>query len=290
MKLDLHYTGQARPGGNAVQTIAVTGGKGGSGKSSIAVNLAVALSGSGFNTILLDAALGMANIDAMLGLHSAGSLIDVMNGTCALEDILVDGPAGMRVLPGTSGSKYLAGLDASGCGRLVHAFSNLKGSIDALVIDTTSGISDSVSSFCRAASHVLVVASNEPAAIRDSMAQIRYLNESNAIAHFHVLANMVTAAREGKELFGKMLGMIGDDLAIKLSYAGHVPRDDFLASAVKQHGAVVTMYPGSGSAVAINNLAGRVAGWPRPCAPTGRIEFFVERILQQKNVEMEVQS
>jgi len=274
----------------SVQTIAVAGGKGGTGKTSIAVNLAMALTGYGANTMLLDAALGMANVDVMLGLQPAASLLDVMEGTCTLEDIVIDGPAGIRILPGASGCKYLSGLDAVGCGRLVHAFSNLKSRIDTLVIDTAAGISESAASFCRASNHVLVVTCNEPAAIRDTIAQIRYLHNTNAIAHFHVLANMVTDAREGDELFRKMLGMIGDDLEISLTYAGQIPRDDCLVKSVANHQAVVNMHPGSSSAVAINNLARRTIGWPRPTVPSGQLEFFVERTLQQNSVEMEVLS
>ena len=274
----------------AVQTIAVTSGKGGVGKTTIAINLALALAKAGHNTLLLDADLGMANIDELLGLNVNVNVLDVLKGNCSLEEILVEGPDGLLIVPAASGNKDLSELGAVECAGLVHAFSELKGRIDSLVIDTSGGISASVTSFCRASSQVLVVTDNEPASIRDCVAQIRYLNKTNAIAHFHVLANMVFTARDGSELFRRVLDLLGDDQDIVISYAGYVPRDDLLRKAVSGRQAVINVYPGSGSAVAINNLARRVIRWRRPGLPHGQLEFFVERMLQQNNVEREVLS
>lgn len=274
----------------AVRTIAVTSGKGGVGKTNIAMNLAVALAKAGHRTLLLDADLGMANIDELLGLNASVNLLDVLEGNCRLEDILIEGPEGLLIVPAASGNQYLSELGALECGGLIHAFSELKGRIDSLVIDTASGVSESVTSFCRASSQVLVVTDSEPASIRDCVAQIRHLNKTNAIAHFHVLANMVLTARDGSELFKRILELLGDEQNIVLSYAGFVPRDDLLRKAVSRRKAVICASPQSGSSVAINNLARRVLRWRRPDVPHGQLEFFVERILQQNHVEREVLS
>ena len=277
-------------GVSRIQTIAVTSGKGGVGKTNIATNLALALARSGRTTMLLDADLGMANVDALLGLHASANLMDVLNCECSLEEIIIEGPDGLLIVPAASGNKHLSELGALECGGIVHAFSELKHHIDTLVIDTATGISEIVTSFCRASNQVLVIAKNEPASIRDCVAQIRLLNNRNAIAHFHVLANMVSTAREGKDLYRKILELLGDDRHAVISYAGFVPCDDSLQKAVASRKAVIAAYPRSKSALAINALARRVTRWPRPGSPHGQLEFFVERILQQNNVEMEVLS
>jgi len=282
--------GKTATGSTAVQTIAVTSGKGGVGKTNIAVNLALALARAGHNTLLLDANLGMANIDELLGLQARVNLMDVLRGHCHLEEIVIEGPDGLLIVPAASGNRELSELGEVECGGLVHAFSELQGRIDSLVIDTSSGISGCVSSFCRASSQVLVVTNDEPTSIRDCVAQIRHLNKFNAIAHFHVLANMVVNASDGSELFKKILELLDDAQDIVISYAGFVPRDDYLRKAVCERRAVIDAFPRSGSAVAINNLARRVIRWRRPDSPHGQLEFFVERLFQQNNVEREVLS
>lgn len=273
-----------------IQTIAVTSGKGGVGKTNIATNLALALSRSGRTTMLLDADLSMANVDVLLGLQANANLMDVLACKCDLEEIIIEGPDGLLIIPAASGNKVLTELGALECGGIVHAFSELKQHIDTLVIDTATGVSEIVTSFCRASNHVLVIAKNEPASIRDCVAQIKLLNNRNAIAHFHVLANMVHTARDGLDLYSKILELLGDDHIAAISYAGFVPYDNSLHKAVTSHKAVIDAYPESKSALAINALARRAARWPRPGFPHGQLEFFVERILQQNNVETEVLS
>jgi len=146
-----------------VQVIAVTGGKGGTGKTNIAVNLSLALAANGYRTLLLDADLGMANVDVLLGLEAHSTFLDVLNGVCQLEDIILDGTDNLLVIPAASGLRQLANLGMNECAGLVRAFSDLKVPVDTLVIDTATGISEAVTSFCSAATEILVVVCNEPA-------------------------------------------------------------------------------------------------------------------------------
>ena len=174
-----------------VQVIAVTGGKGGTGKTSIAVNLAQALANSGRRTLLMDADLGMANVDVMLGLEARLTLFDVLYGQYRLEDILLNGTENLQIIPAASGVTQLANLGLQECAGLVRAFSDLNEPVETLVVDTATGISTSVTNFCSAANEVLVVTSNEPAALRDTAAQIRVLFAENGVTRFRILANMV---------------------------------------------------------------------------------------------------
>ncbi|MGB5539394.1 MAG: P-loop NTPase [Gammaproteobacteria bacterium] len=273
-----------------VQVIAFTGGKGGIGKSSIALNVAQALSSEGQRTLLLDADLGMANIDALLGLEVDYTLHDVLNGSKSLGDILTSGPGGLRLIPAASGEKQLAELGMNECTGLMRAFSDLDEPIDALVIDTATGISEIVTSFCRAATDIVVVVCNEPASIRDAVALIDTLYRAHGIARFHVLPNMVASATEAGELFAWLFGHFHDNHDMVLSCCGYVPRDECLQRAIAQRQTVLSAFPRSRSAMALNNLARQIMKWPRQRYAGGHLEFFVERLIQNENSDMEVRS
>jgi flagellar biosynthesis protein FlhG len=273
-----------------VQVIAFTGGKGGIGKSSIAVNVAQALSSEGQRTLLLDADLGMANIDALLGLDVDYTLYDVLNGSKALGDILMNGPGGLRLIPAASGEQQLAKLGVNECAGLMRAFSDLDEPIDALVIDTATGITEIVTSFCRAATDIVVVICNEPASIRDAAALIDTLYAEHGIARFHVLPNMVASAGEASELFKRLFEVFSDNHDMVLSCCGYVPRDEYLQHAVAQRQTVLSAFPRSRSAMALKNLARQIMKWPRQLHAGGHLEFFVERLIQNENRDMEVRS
>src|SRR6187549_2404309 len=150
-----------------VQVIAVTGGKGGVGKTSVAVNLAAALAEQGKRVLLLDGDLGLANVDVLLGLTPKHTLEHVLDGRCTLEEAVVQAPAGFSVIPGASGVSRMAELSTSEHLGLVQAFSHLTAGLDVLIVDTAAGISDSVRQFCQAAQHVLLVVRDEPASLTD---------------------------------------------------------------------------------------------------------------------------
>lgn len=279
------------PADNApVQVIAVTGGKGGTGKTSIAINLAQALANAGRRTLLLDADLGMANVDVLLGLEARHTLFDVLYGQCNLEDIIITGTENLQVIPAASGVTQLANLGLQECAGLVRAFSDLREPVDTLVVDTATGISTSVTNFCSAANEILVVTCNEPAALRDTVAQIRVLFSEYGVTRFRILANMVSTAHEGLELFHSILEQFTNILDFTLSYAGYIPADDQLRAAVALHQPVVNAFPRSRSAMAFNNLAIRVSHWPQSHLAGGHLEFFVERLIDNENIELEVMS
>jgi len=276
--------------GRPVQVIAVTGGKGGTGKTNIAVNLSLALAADGHRTLLLDADLGMANVDVLLGLEAHSTLQDVLNGACQLQDIILDGTDNLMVIPAASGLRQLANVGINECAGLVRAFSDLKAPVDTLVIDTASGISEVVTSFCSAATEIMVVVCNEPASLRDSAAQIRMLSAEFGISRFRILASMVKTAGEGNEVFKSIRDLTAADHSIICSYAGFIPFDENLRKAVSRHQAVVDAFPRSRAAMAFRNLARRVIALPRPDRAGGHLEFFVERLIQNENTNVEVLS
>ena len=290
VKLGWRHRPQVTGDHGPVRTVAVTSGKGGVGKTSIAVNLALALARDGERVMLLDAGLGMANVDAVLGLLAGASLQNVLHGEAQLEDIIIKGPGNLMVVPAASGIHCLSRMGTTECAGMVRAFSGLKHPIDTLVIDTASGISQCAASFCSASSEVLVVVDAGLTSLQDAIARIELLHSEHGITRFHVIANRVQTATEGDELFARMLGLLAGQHEVLVSYAGFVPYDAALQRAVLQHQAVVDAFPRSRSAMALRNLARRVVRWPRQNAPRGNLEFFIERLLQQNNVEMEVTS
>jgi len=273
-----------------VQVIAITGGKGGTGKTNIAVNLAQALAKEGKRTLLLDADLGMANVDVLLGLEPEHTLYEVMTGKCRLEDILLTCGDNLMVIPAASGIRQLAVMSRQECAGLVRAFSDLKDPIDTLIVDTATGISESAASFCQAANEILVVVCNEPTSIRDSVSQLRLFYSEYGITRFRILANMVNSASEANALFHNVMAHVADNHSLQISYAGYIPADENVRKAVRGHQAVVNAFPRSPAAMAVKKLARRIMEWPRPARAGGHVEFFVERLIDNENMEMEVMS
>jgi flagellar biosynthesis protein FlhG len=266
-----------------VQVIAISGGKGGVGKSNISVNLGVALAELRRRVVLLDADLGLANIDVLLGIKATHTLADVLAGTHSLRDVLVTGPSGLKIVPASSGVQRMASLTPAEHAGLIHAFNELSDQVDILLIDTAAGISDTVVSFVRAANEVIVVVCDEPSSITDAYALIKLLNKEYDLQRFRVVANMTRSNQEGLQLFNKLNGVCERFLDVTLQYLGHVPFDENVRKAVQKQKALVEFAPGSKAAVALRSLAKAVDQWPLPHGPNGRLEFFVERLLQAAN-------
>jgi flagellar biosynthesis protein FlhG len=271
-----------------VRVIAVTSGKGGVGKTNVSVNLCVALAATGKRVMLMDADLGLANVDVLLGLHPQFNLSHVLDGERTLEEIIVEGPEKIQIVPASSGTKRLAELSTVEHAGLIRAFSELGSDIDTLVVDTAAGIADSVISFSRAAQEVLVVVCDEPASITDAYALIKLLSREFGIQRFRILANMAHSAQEGRDLFSKISRVTDRYLDVTLDFLGAIPYDDYLRKAVRKQRAVVNAFPRSRSAMAFKNLAQRTDKWPLPTAAGGHLEFFVERLIQSRGAGLEM--
>ena len=264
-----------------VQVIAITGGKGGVGKSNVSVNLAIALAEMGRRVVVLDADLGLANIDILLGISSTKTIENVLQGECELRDIMVQGPGGIRIVPASSGTQKLSQLNSMEHAGLIQAFSDIGDDVDVLIIDTAAGISDTVMSFVRAAQEVLMVVTDEPTSITDAYAQIKLLNRDYGVFRFRIIANMVKSPQEGNALFGKLTKVTDRFLDVAMQYVGAIPQDDAIKRAVQRQKAVVDAYPRAKASAAFRALAKKVDSWPLPSTPRGHLEFFVDRLVQE---------
>lgn len=267
----------ARP--RPVRAIAVTSGKGGVGKTNVAVNLSVALAQAGRDVMLLDADLGLANVDVMLGLKPVANLSHVLSGELSLEEIMVEGPSGIHIVPASSGVARMANLSAAENAGIIRAFSELSLPLDVLVVDTAAGLATDVVGFCRAVQDIVVVVCDEPASITDAYALIKVLSREHDMGRFRILANMARNPEAGRQLYRKLTAVCDRFLDVTLDYMGMVPYDENLKKAVQRQRAVVEAWPGSPAARAFHDLARTVDKWPVSSGPSGHIEFFVERLL-----------
>ncbi|MEP4891054.1 MAG: MinD/ParA family protein [Aliiglaciecola sp.] len=267
-----------------IKVIAVTGGKGGVGKTNITLNTAISMAKMGKRVMVLDADLGLANVDVMLGLRVEKNLSHVLSGECTLDEVLVVGPHGILIAPATSGTQSMTELSPTEHAGLIRAFSELRTDIDVLIVDTAAGISDMVLSFSRASQDIMMVVCDEPTSLTDAYALIKLLNREHGVFRFKIVANMVRNMREGQELFAKLSKVTNRFLDVALELVATVPYDENIRRSVRKQKAIVDAFPGSPASIAIKGLADRAMHWPIPNQPGGHLEFFLEQLVAEKAV------
>jgi flagellar biosynthesis protein FlhG len=263
-----------------VRVIAVTSGKGGVGKTNLSVNLGIALSRMGRRVALLDADMGLANVDILLGVYPQYNLSHVLAGEKTLDDIMLEGPAGLRVIPGASGIQKMSELSTIEQASVIRAFSEIDRDLDVLIVDTAAGISASVVNFARACQEIIVMVCDEPTSLTDAYAFIKLLNRDYGLSHFHVIANMVQTIQQGQSLFQKLSKVTDRYLDVTLQFAGAVPYDEYLRKSVQKQSPVVEAFPRSKAALAVKAIAANVDEWPLKSQAGGYLEFFIERMIQ----------
>ena len=270
---------RAMTGKRPVKVIAVSGGKGGVGKTNVCANLAVAMAALGRRVMVLDADLGLANIDVLYGLQPRATLADVVRGECVLEDIVLSGPLGVRVVPGASGLTEMAELNAAALAGIVHSFSQLHEDVDVLLIDTAPGITPDVLRFVEAAHEVLVVVRDEPTSITDAYAVVKVLSGERDMQRFRVVTNMTQGAGDGVTLYNKLSRVTDRFLNVSLHHTGSIPFDERVGRAVQMQTPFMIAFPASMAALSMRKLAERADAWEIPEQARGNIEFFLERLV-----------
>ena len=264
-----------------VQVVAVTSGKGGVGKTNVVANLALALSLAGKRVLVLDADLGLGNLDVLLGLVPRYTLEHVLSGEKRLVDVLVQGPGGMLILPASSGVQDLTALTREQQMLLQEELERASMDVDVLLLDTGAGISSNVLFFAVAAQEILVVVSPEPTSITDAYALMKVLSHRFSERHFRLLVNMARSQREAREVYRK-IGMVADRfLDISIDYVGYIPLDDHVQMSVCSQRPVVDAFPHAPSSQGFHRLAGAVRNWEPSVTPKGSVQFFWHRLVTQ---------
>jgi flagellar biosynthesis protein FlhG len=262
------------------QVITVTSGKGGVGKTNVVANLAIALSRAGKRVLVLDADLGLGNLDVLLGLTPKYTLEHVLAGTRSLADIVLDGPSGIRILPASSGMPRLTALTEAQQLTLQAELEQLSHLIDFLLIDTGAGISSNVTFFAAAAQSIIVVVSPEPTSLTDAYALMKVLLRQYRERRFHVLVNLAKSPNEAARAFSRLEVAAGRFLQISVEHFGTVPLDDYLPLAVTQQRAVLDRYPQAPSSRAFLSLTDAVERLAAPDLPKGTVQFFWQQLLR----------
>lgn len=252
------------------------------GKTSISVNLAMAMVAAGKEVMLLDADLALANVDLLLGINPKFNLSHVINGQCSLDEAIVQGPAGLKIIAAASGVQKMTRLSEMEYAGLIRAFSDLSLSLDVLIVDTAPGIADNVTSFAHACQEVIVVVRDEPASIVNASALIEILSREYNQQNFRIVANMTRGMHEGPQLHKKLLFLTERFLDASLDYAGAVPYDECVRKAVQCQQTVIEKFPSSKAAQAFRKLAERIDHWGPREESGGQLQFFFERLLQQE--------
>ncbi len=244
---------------NVARVITVTSGKGGVGKSSISVNLAIALSRLGNRVIVLDADFGLANVEVMLGIRPQYNLADLMFRGKALSDIVTEGPENIGFISGGSGIQELTNLSKDQIVYLIQKLVELDERADIIIIDTGAGIADSVIEFVAASSEVLLVATPEPTSITDAYALLKTLNRKTDISMqdtvIKMISNRIDDYEEGIELYDKLSLVVSKFLNLKLEYLGAIQQDGSVSKAVMKQRPAIAVYPNSEFSKTITSFA-----------------------------------
>jgi flagellar biosynthesis protein FlhG len=245
----------ARP---TVRTVAVVSGKGGVGKSNVVANLGVAMAQMGASVLVLDADLGQANQDVLLGVHPRADLLSVLRGDCALADIVIEGPAGVRLVPAGSGDPLLADVDDVRRERLFREIGALAADADLVLIDTASGASRQVAGFALAARELVLITTPEPTSYADAYGLLKVLARQGLAGEPGLLVNLSSSVEDAEEVAHRLASVARRFLRLNVHMLGHVPLDPALPQAVKRQEPVVLSHPNSPSARALTRLAGRL--------------------------------
>ena len=266
-------------GPQPTKVIAVTSGKGGVGKSQVAVNLAVALAQKNKKVLLLDADLAMPNLDMMLGLSSHFNLYHVLQGSCRLQDILLPGPAGVFIIPGAFGNEEMSHLSPAQYAGIIDSFNELAGDWDYLIVDTAAGLSEQVLSFSRSAQDIILVVCDEPASISATYSFVKLMHKRYKWTQFHIIANMTSEIHEGREVVRKLTAVADQFMDVNFNYLGSIPFDANLRKAIKRQQSIVDDMPNAIVSRKFRRLALMVDEWPLKFTMNANTGFVLERLL-----------
>ena len=267
---------------SSTRVVSVSSGKGGVGKTNIVANLAFSMSTAGLKVLVLDADLGLGNIDVLLGKAPRYNLSHVINGDLQVADILIPGPGGMQILPASSGVQDITALTPAQRMRLITSLDTVMDEADILLIDTAAGISANVMYFNVSAHDILVLVTPEPTAITDAYALMKVMRLKYGEDRFNVVVNMAASEREGEEVFRQLDLVSRRFLDISLEYCGHVPRDAALTTAVRRQSLVCDISANAPVSQSIRDLADVILAMPAPKLPEGAGHHFWRYLLEEK--------
>lgn len=269
---------RARPV-HLARAIAVSSGKGGVGKTNLAVNLAVSYAARGQRVVLLDADLGLANADVLCGITPRATLEDVVTGDRSLEEVMVHAPGGFRLVPGASGVSRLADMGQLQRRSVLQQLMSLERSVDIIVVDTGAGIGVNSMAFASAAHTIVVATTPEPTAIADAYGAIKTLVARGVREGIHLVVNMAMSEDEGRAVHARMDRVTKAFLGVRVAYAGSIPSDSAVPMAVRRREPLVVGAPNAPASRAIRRLADVLVGEDAPPVADSPRQRFLSRLV-----------
>ncbi|NLC71785.1 MAG: MinD/ParA family protein [Desulfuromonadaceae bacterium] len=276
-------TGMAGPLPSRV--ISVTSGKGGVGKTALVGNIAVAMSRSGKKVLIIDADLGLANIDVVYGLAPKCNLNHFFKGQISLNDIILEGPEGVRILAAGSGFQQVTQLTPVQKVQFMEGLDQLEEKYDVVLIDTGAGISENVTYFNAAAQEVLVVTTSDPASITDAYSLMKVLYLQFQQRDFQLVVNIVQDADEGFEVFRRLTAVANRCLDISINYLGSIPFDKNMRESLRRQQPFIQLYPEGRVSASFNSLAEGLLNLPLDLCLRGSLQFFWKNYLAISQAE-----
>ncbi len=244
--------------GSGSRVVAVSSGKGGVGKTNLVVNLALTLARWDYRVVIIDADLGMANVDVLVNAFPRHTLEDVLEGDMDVRDIILEGPANVKIVPGGSGMFSLANLDQARRSSLVERLQVLEEEGDILFIDTAAGLSRNVISFVASADEAIIVTTPEPTALTDAYGMIKVLREKGIKKKVHLVVNFASDLSQGEEVYRRMNKVVGKYLSgLEVNFLGPINRDPLVTRSVQDCEPLVLSHPQAPAAQSIQRIAQR---------------------------------
>ena len=240
------------------QVFAITSGKGGVGKSNIAVNLAIKVQEAGFKVLLVDADINLANTDILLGHSPSRSLADAIIKDYNIREVIYKGPCDLHILPGGSGFVELTDLSDAKQERIIRQLESLEFKYDYLILDTPAGLHKQVLDYVMYASHAIVVATPEPTSIADAYAMVKVLTLRQSNVRLHILINQADSLEHARDIFSRFKMVTDRFLKIRIGFLGYIVKDKNVSRAVLKQKPLVMEFPRSPAALCINNVAEQI--------------------------------
>jgi flagellar biosynthesis protein FlhG len=269
----VEQSNEPQESGKRATTFAVTSGKGGVGKTSLAVNLACEFSRRGYRTIIIDTDLGLANAHILAGIKPEKTLSDYISGNAELADIIVDGPCQVKFISGGSGVKDMANLDDNGRAQICVAIEDLAKFCDVILLDTGAGVSKGVTDFVGLADQVVLVTTSNFAAIADAYGIVKVMVQDGFDKPIHAVVNRVRSPEEAEQVFLKLKGCTERFLGFDLNWLGLLPEDSSVEGAVLKRAPFSEVFPGSVASRYLAKLVSgleRYVGTPKPVPQAAR--------------------
>lgn len=263
----------------APKVIAISGGKGGVGKTLLAANLSYACATLGCRTLVIDGDLGLSNLDVVMNLRPSGSIDDVLSGECSLRSVLMPYAPGLDLLPASSGFLKVPELAQLHKMILLEQIEELDGLYDLIVIDSAAGVSKTVQHWAASAGQIIIVVTPEPTSLADGYATMKILADTVGESSFSLVVNMAASENESLDIFGKFSTVAEEFLGAHVRYLGHIPIDPHVRSSVRQRSLLCRHFPFSAASVAINALAAQISMNSDMSRAKGTSQFFWRRMI-----------